>query len=63
MSDERLLLRVSEACKMLSVSRATMYELVKDGTVPSIQLGKEIRIPVEALRKWVEDQSKGATGI
>ena len=50
---ERLALRVQEAADSLGYSRAKTYELIADGTIPSIRLGKSIRVPVDQLRQML----------
>lgn len=51
---EKLLLRPTEAADALGVSRSTIYELVAAGTVPSIRLGRSVRVPAERLREFVQ---------
>ena len=53
---DRLLLRPQEAAEMLGVSRAKLYELLADGTLPKIRLGGSVRVPALALRRWVEEE-------
>ena len=38
------MLTVAELAKFLRVGRNTAYKLVLDGTIPSIKIGKQIRI-------------------
>ena len=52
---ERLLLRPSEAAELLGVSRSKLYELIADGNIPTVQIGKRLRIPVEELEAWIQD--------
>ena len=59
---ERILLRVEEAAEAAGLSRATMYELVLGGVVPSIKVGRARRIPREALVAWVHAQLAERTG-
>jgi excisionase family DNA binding protein len=40
-----------DAAKRLGVSKQTVIRLVKDGTLPSRQLGRRVLIPKEALEK------------
>jgi excisionase family DNA binding protein len=41
-----LLLRAEEAARLLSISRSRVYDLIKDGTIPSIKLpGLSVRVP------------------
>jgi excisionase family DNA binding protein len=52
-----LLVRVPEAAELLGVSRAKAYELVASGVIPVVRIGRATRVPLEALRRWVADQS------
>lgn len=56
MSVDRLLYKPVEAAQAISVSRSKMYDLMRNGQVPSIRVGGVLRVPVEALRLWVEQQ-------
>lgn len=58
---EPLLVRVEEAARLLSLSRSTIYEMMDAGELPSIRRGTARRIPVAALREWV-DQQIGSSG-
>lgn len=44
---------VDELSKRLSISRARAYELVRNGTIPAIRLGRQVRIDSELLEQWV----------
>ena len=59
---EKLLLKPTEAADALGVSRSTLYELVADGTVPSIRLGRSVRVPAAPLREFVERKTCPASG-
>lgn len=54
---EPLLVRVEEAARLLSLGRSTIYELMDSGELPSVRCGAARRIPVAALRKWVEEHT------
>jgi excisionase family DNA binding protein len=56
---ERLLLRIVEAAEIAGVSRTKMYELVGSGAVESVAIGRSRRIPVESLRKFVDELKSG----
>lgn len=45
--DKRLTLTVTEAAELLGISRATAYECVRTGEIPSLRLGGRILIPRE----------------
>lgn len=52
----RLALRVQETADALGLSRAKTYELIADGTIPSVRIGASIRVPVDALRQMIDKQ-------
>lgn len=49
-----LLLTVHDLASLLRIGRNAAYQLVKDGTVRSIRVGRSIRIPREALLQFLE---------
>jgi excisionase family DNA binding protein len=53
---EPLLVRVEDAARILSLSRSTIYEMMDSGELPSVRRGAARRIPMAALRAWVELQ-------
>jgi len=55
---EQLLVTVPKAAVMTDVGRSTGYELVASGEWPSVKIGRSIRVPVEALRAWVERRTR-----
>lgn len=59
---DRLLLRPDEAAEILGVGRSKIYALLASGEVPSVRVGHSVRIPFEALRRWVADQAEGKSG-
>lgn len=52
---EPTLLTIDEARSILRVGRNVMYQLIKQG-LPHAKVGKQIRIPREALYKWIESK-------
>ena len=52
---ERILLRVPEAAESAGISRSLAYELIAEGRMPSVRVGRSIRVPAEALREWVNE--------
>ena len=51
---EPLLVRVEEDARLLSLSRSTIYEMLDRNELPSVRCGAARRIPLAALRAWVE---------
>ena len=56
---EKLLLRPNEAAELLGVGRSTIYALLASGDVPSVRVGRSVRLPLEALRQWVAARAAG----
>ena len=54
--DLSLTLTVEEAGQILRVGRNTAYELVRCGKLPSVRVGKQIRIPRQALLDYLSRQ-------
>lgn len=44
----------AEAAQLLGISRAKLYQLLDDGTVPSLKLGRRRLIRAEALSQMLE---------
>jgi excisionase family DNA binding protein len=52
----RPLLTVSEAAQRLGIGRSLPYELLADGQVESIHVGRLRRIPTDALATYIDQQ-------
>ncbi len=59
LTGERVLLTVEEAAHRLGIGRSFAWELVRRGELPSIRLGRLVRIPVGALDEWIQRKSRG----
>lgn len=46
---DHLVLTVSETARLLRLGRTQTYELIRSGAIPSIRLGRAIRIPRHQL--------------
>jgi excisionase family DNA binding protein len=52
--DTRVAVTVAELARRMSISKATAYEWVRTGIVPSVRIKGCIRIPVRALHDAIE---------
>ena len=61
-----LALRPREAAKALGFSPRLLWQLTKDGHIPSVRLGtgkrKTVLYPVAALEAWLTRQANAAKG-
>jgi excisionase family DNA binding protein len=60
-SDEYLL-TASEAALRLRVTLPRLYELVRSGTIPVVRIGRQVRIPSNALQAWIAVGGKSLSG-
>lgn len=50
---EKLVYSIQEVAALLGISRSYAYELVRNGTIPALELGKKRVIPKERFVAWV----------
>ncbi len=53
---EPLLLTIPEAARALAIGRTTLYELIGDRRIEVVHIGRCARVPLDAIRTFVEDQ-------
>ena len=51
---EKLVYSIQEAADLLGISRSYVYEMVRNGTIPSLELGKKRVIPKVKFNQWVK---------
>jgi excisionase family DNA binding protein len=54
MSMDRLLLTIEEAAHALHLGRSKTYELIQQGQLVTVRIGRAVRIPAEAVRDLIE---------
>ena len=54
------LLKIEEAARVLSLGRSKTYQLVMEGAIPSIHIGRSRRIPAAALERWIDQRTQEA---
>lgn len=54
---DRLTVTVPEMAEMLGIGRIKAYELANIKGFPAIRLGKRIVVPVDQLKKWLEERA------
>lgn len=53
-----LLLRVPEVAATLGIARSLAYQMARDGRLPTVHIGKAVRIPRRRLEAWIEDRAR-----
>ncbi|MBS6317096.1 MAG: helix-turn-helix domain-containing protein [Firmicutes bacterium] len=47
-------LRVEDLMPLLGIGRNTAYELIRSGQIRSVRIGRQIRIPRDALLEFLD---------
>jgi excisionase family DNA binding protein len=55
-----LLLKADRVATLLSVSRGQAYRLMQSGAIPTIRIGKSLRVPRKALETWIDERTERA---
>lgn len=64
MRDDRLLLKVPAAARLLDISRSRAYALARSGELPGVvRLGGSIRVSLRALEEWIDARRAVATSV
>ena len=56
MDTQREYLKVPEVAKELRIARSRAYELVANGTIPAVKIGRSVRVSREELDRWLKNQ-------
>lgn len=51
-----LLLTVEEAARRLGIGRTLAWRLVQERELPSVRVGRCVRVPLRDLEAWVEER-------
>ncbi len=52
-----MLLRASEVGTLLGLGRSTIFELLAAGELPTVRIGRAVRVPRQALEDWVRQRT------
>ncbi len=53
------LLSVLEVCRELRMGKSWVHQRIKSGKIPSVRLGRNIKVKREDLEKYLEDHRQG----
>lgn len=56
MDAEHEYLKVPEVARVLRIARSRAYELVADGEIPAVKIGRSVRVSRKELERWIEGQ-------
>lgn len=55
-----MLLKVRDVQKMLNVGRDTVYSLIATGGIRSVQIGRNFRVPADAVEEYIRSLPSGS---
>ena len=55
---EKLVYSIQEVAELLGISRSYAYEVVRNGTIPALVLGKKRVIPKEQFKRWINGEKE-----
>lgn len=56
MDEKQEWLKVPEVANELRIARGRAYELVASGEIPSVRIGRSVRVNRRELEEWLEGQ-------
>jgi excisionase family DNA binding protein len=56
MDTQHEFLKVPEVAKELRIARSRAYELVANGTIPAVKIGRSVRVSRRELERWLDEQ-------
>jgi excisionase family DNA binding protein len=56
MDAQQQFLKVPEVAEELRIARSRAYELVANGTIPAVKIGRSVRVSRKELERWLEEQ-------
>jgi excisionase family DNA binding protein len=57
-TEPSMLLRIPEVARTLGIARSLAYEMARDGRLPTIHIGKAVRVPRRKLEEWIEERAR-----
>ena len=48
---EKLLLKPAEVSELAGLGKSKTYELIATGEIPSVRIGRSVRVPADRLRE------------
>ncbi|QYJ15623.1 hypothetical protein Rxycam_01447 [Rubrobacter xylanophilus DSM 9941] len=54
MDEQHEWLKVPEVAQVLRIARSRAYELVAEGEIPSVRIGRSVRVNRGELERWLE---------
>jgi excisionase family DNA binding protein len=57
-ADQSPLLTIDEAATFLRLSRGKTYQLAQSGELPTVRMGRSVRVRRDRLQAWLDERSR-----
>jgi excisionase family DNA binding protein len=61
-TEPSLLLRIPEVARALGIARSLAYEMARDGRLPTVHIGKAVRVPRRRLEECIDVRARAEAG-
>lgn len=61
--NDAFLLTVEQAAKLCQISKGLAYDLIREGRLPHVRLGRVIRVPRFGLEQWIAREAGASAGL
>lgn len=49
---------VMETAEYIGIGRNKIYQLINEGVIPSVKIGRQFRLPIKAIDQWLETEAQ-----
>lgn len=56
------LLRLPEVARLLDLKEDRVYALAREGIIPVVRIGRQLRVDPDALDEWIHNGGQGFAG-
>ena len=57
-TSEPSLMTIEEASAYLRLSRAKVYAMAQSGQIPTVRMGRSVRVRRDRLERWLDEHSR-----
>ena len=62
-ADHAVLLRADEVSRLLRIGRTMTFQLIANGDLPVVRIGRAVRVPKKQLETWIENRTTLRDGL
>lgn len=49
---------VIETAEYIGIGRNKIYQLINEGIIPSVKIGRQFRLPIKSIDQWLETEAQ-----